>query len=181
VKGFTSWSLRYKLLVVLLQFGITTVAVTGAISYIKHLRSLRQNAINQLTSVRRSKVYQLESYYRTIHRHVLTLSDDWMVIDPGEDVREIMLKEQGADARVVMGFWEAPRQFGWLAMRLLHDVNRRLGLPHAGTGATFSIDGYLPAADYYAEDFEGRLAHFTRTGKTRTPARADSFPRSSTG
>jgi len=81
VKGFTSWSLRYKLLLAFLQLGIVTFAVTGAISYIRHLRSLKENAINQLTSVRRSKAYQLESYYRTLHRHVQTLSEDRMFID----------------------------------------------------------------------------------------------------
>src|ERR1700761_6348620 len=87
LKRYASWSLRYKLLVVLLQFGITAFAVTGAISYIKHLRSLRQNAINQLTSIRRAKAYQLESYYRTIHRHALSLSDDQMFIEAIKEFR----------------------------------------------------------------------------------------------
>lgn len=81
MKSFTHWGLRYKLLVVLLQLGIVTFAVTGAISYIRHLRSLKQNVVNQLTSIRRAKAYQIESYYRTIHNHVLTLADDWMFID----------------------------------------------------------------------------------------------------
>lgn len=75
------WSLRTKLLVVLLLLGIAGVAVTGTISYVSHLRSLKRSAINQLTSIRRSKAYQLESYYRTIHRHVLSLSEDRMFID----------------------------------------------------------------------------------------------------
>jgi hypothetical protein len=66
LRRFTNWSLRYKLLVVLLQLGITTFAVTGAISYIKHLRSLKKDVVNQLTSIRRAKAYQIESYYRTI-------------------------------------------------------------------------------------------------------------------
>ena len=81
MRSFRNWSLRYKLLVVLLQLGIITFAVTGAIAYIKHLRSLKQNVVNQLTSLRRAKAYQIESYYRTIHNHVLTLSDDWMIVD----------------------------------------------------------------------------------------------------
>ena len=81
MKGFTHWSLRYKLLLVLLQLGIMTFAVTGTISYVRHLHSLKQNVINQLTSIRRSKAYQLESYYRTIHRHVQTLSSDSMFVE----------------------------------------------------------------------------------------------------
>ena len=87
LRRFANWSLRYKLLVVLLQLGITTFAVTGAISYIKHLHSLKQNIVNQLTSIRRAKAYQIESYYRTIHNHVLTLSADWMFIDAMKDFR----------------------------------------------------------------------------------------------
>lgn len=92
MRRFTNWSLRYKLLVVLLQLGITTFAVTGAISYIKHLRSLKQNIVNQLTSIRRAKAYQIESYYRTIHNHVLTLSGDWMFIDAMREFRAAYTK-----------------------------------------------------------------------------------------
>jgi class 3 adenylate cyclase len=87
VRSFRNWGLRYKLLLVLLQLGITTFAVTGAISYIRHLHSLKQNAINQLTSIRRAKAYQIESYYRTIHNHVLTLSQDWMFVDAMREFR----------------------------------------------------------------------------------------------
>jgi class 3 adenylate cyclase len=81
VWSFRNWSLRYKLLVVLLHLGITAFAVTGAIAYLKHLHSLKRNVVNQLTSIRRAKAYQIESYYRTIHNHVLTLSVDQMFID----------------------------------------------------------------------------------------------------
>lgn len=87
MKGFSHWSLRTKLLVVLLQLGIAGVAVTGTISYVSHLRSLKQSVINQLTSIRRSKAYQLESYYRTIHRHVQSLSEDWMFIGAMREFR----------------------------------------------------------------------------------------------
>jgi len=87
VQGWTHWSLRYKLLAILLLLGITTFAVTGAISYVKQFHSLKENVTNQLTSVRRSKAFQLESYYRTIHNHVLTLSDDRMFIDAMREFR----------------------------------------------------------------------------------------------
>ena len=49
MKSFAHWSLRYKLLLVLLQLGITSFAVTGGIAYVKHLHSLKQNVINHLT------------------------------------------------------------------------------------------------------------------------------------
>src|SRR5215467_2258855 len=95
LRSFTNWSIRYKLLLVLLQLGITSFAVTGAISYIKHLRSLKQNVVNQLTSIRRAKAYQIESYYRTIHNHVLTLSVDQMFIDAMKEFR-VAYKELNA-------------------------------------------------------------------------------------
>jgi class 3 adenylate cyclase len=87
VSSFTHWSLRYKLLGILSLLGLTTFAVTGAISYVKQLDALKENVTNQLTSVRRSKAFQLESYYRTIHNHILTLSDDRMFIDAMREFR----------------------------------------------------------------------------------------------
>lgn len=87
MRSFRNWGLRYKLLAVLLQLGIITFAVTGAIAYVKHLRSLKQNVVNHLTSLRRAKAYQIESYYRTIHNHVLTLSVDQMFVDAMEEFR----------------------------------------------------------------------------------------------
>ena len=92
MRSFRNWGLRYKLLVVLLQLGIAAFAVTGAIAYVKHLHSLKQNVVNQLTSIRRAKAYQIESYYRTIHNHVLTLSDDRMFILAMEEFQDAYKK-----------------------------------------------------------------------------------------
>jgi class 3 adenylate cyclase len=87
MKSFRHWSLRYKVLIALLYLGTTAFAVTGAIAYVKDLRSLRQNITNELTSIRRSKAYRIEFYYRTIHDHVMTLSDDRMFIDAMREFR----------------------------------------------------------------------------------------------
>jgi hypothetical protein len=81
VKGFANWSIRYKLLALLLLIGVSTFAATGTIAYLKHLQSLKQGVMNQLDGVRRSKAFQIESYYRVIHSHVLTLSENRMFID----------------------------------------------------------------------------------------------------
>ncbi|MBV8841502.1 MAG: HAMP domain-containing protein [Bryobacterales bacterium] len=81
MKKFADWSIRYKLLSLLLLLGITTFLLTGGIAYIKYLGSLKQGVFNQLTGIRRSKAFQIESYYRTIHSHVLTLSEDRMFFD----------------------------------------------------------------------------------------------------
>jgi class 3 adenylate cyclase len=81
VKRFADLSIRYKLLSLLLFISVTTFAATGTIGYLHHLKALKQDAKNQLTSVRRSKASQIESYYRTISSHVETLSEDRMFID----------------------------------------------------------------------------------------------------
>src|SRR6516225_7054740 len=81
MKRFAHWSIRYKLLSLLLLLGVTTFLVTGTIAYIKYLSALKQDVMNQLTGIRRSKAFQIESYYRTIHSHILTLSEDRMFVD----------------------------------------------------------------------------------------------------
>jgi class 3 adenylate cyclase len=94
MKSFGHWSIRYKLLALLLLLGITTLAATGTTAYIKNLRALKQNVTNQLTGVRRSKASEIEAYYETIYSHVLTLSEDRMFIDA---IREFRTSYQKLD------------------------------------------------------------------------------------
>jgi class 3 adenylate cyclase len=92
VKKFAHWSIRYKLLSLLLLLGVMTFLVTGTIAYIKYLSSLRQGVLTQLTGIRRSKAFQIESYYRTIHSHVLTLSEDRMFVDAMREFRKAYME-----------------------------------------------------------------------------------------
>lgn len=62
MKQFTHWSIRYKLLFLLLLLGVTTFAVTGTIAYIKYLNALKQDVMNQLTSLNRAKQFQIEAW-----------------------------------------------------------------------------------------------------------------------
>ena len=80
-------SIRYKLLALLLLLGMTTFATTVAIAYLKNLRAVKQNVMNQLTGVRCSKSSEIEAYYQTIHSHVATLSEDRMFIDAMREFR----------------------------------------------------------------------------------------------
>jgi len=88
VKTFAHWSIRYKLLSLLLLLGVMTFAVTGTIAYIKYLSALKQDVMNQLTGINRSKQFEIEYYYTTIHNHAETLSDDRMFIDAMREFRE---------------------------------------------------------------------------------------------
>ena len=92
MKKFAHWSIRYKLLSLLLLLGVMTFAVTGTIAYIKYLDALKQDVMNQLTSVNRSKAFQIESYYRTVHNHAETLSDDRMFIEAMKEFHDAFFK-----------------------------------------------------------------------------------------
>jgi len=95
VKKFAHWSIRYKLLSLLLLLGVMTFLVTGTIAYIKYLSSLKQDVLTQLTGIRRSKAFQIESYYQTIHSHVLTLSEDRMFVDAMREFRKAYTEVNG--------------------------------------------------------------------------------------
>jgi len=92
MRTFAHLSIRYKLLSLLLLLSVTTFAVTGTIAYIKYLTSLKQDVTNQLIGVTRSKGSRIESYYRTVHSHVETLSEDHMFIDAMREFRSAYLK-----------------------------------------------------------------------------------------
>lgn len=81
MRRFANWSIRYKLLFLLLLLGVTTFAVTGTIAYIKYEDALHKNVLNQLVGTTRSKRFQIESYYRIVLNHAETLSDDRMFVD----------------------------------------------------------------------------------------------------
>jgi class 3 adenylate cyclase len=92
VRTYAQWSIRYKLMASLLLLSITTLAVTGSMAYIKNLNAVKTDVTNQLTGVTRSKRAQIEAYYRTIHSHVETLSDDQMFVDAMREFREAYRK-----------------------------------------------------------------------------------------
>jgi class 3 adenylate cyclase len=99
VLKFANWSIRYKLLSVLLLLSLVTLAVTGTIAYLKNVAAVRENILNQLTSVTVAKRSHIESYYQTIHSHVGTLSQDQMFIDAMREFRDAYRKMNKAPIR----------------------------------------------------------------------------------
>ena len=85
MQNYANWSIRYKLLSLLLLLGVGTLAFTGTAAYVKFRRSLKQTAATQLTGVTRSKQLQIEAYYATLQKHAETLSADRMFIDAMRD------------------------------------------------------------------------------------------------
>jgi class 3 adenylate cyclase len=92
MKRFANWSIRYKLLGLLLFLGIATFAATGTIAYVKYMQALKTETMDQLTGIKRNKAFQIESYYQTIYNHALTLSEDRMFVDAMREFRSAYRK-----------------------------------------------------------------------------------------
>jgi class 3 adenylate cyclase len=73
---FNWLSIKSKLIVMLLTVSSSSIMVTAYLGYQSGKSNLTDRVFNQLTSVRASKAYQIESYFKTIRNHLQTLSDD---------------------------------------------------------------------------------------------------------
>jgi class 3 adenylate cyclase len=69
-------SIKSKLIVMLLTVSSCSILVTAYLSYQSGQANLTDRAFSQLTSLRASKAYQIESYFKTIRNHIQTLSED---------------------------------------------------------------------------------------------------------
>ena len=83
----------------LVLLGLVTLAVTGTVAYLKNYRSIEQDVMNQLTGVTRTRRAQIETYYRNIHSHVETLSEDRMFIEAMRDFSKAYRKMNKAPVR----------------------------------------------------------------------------------
>jgi class 3 adenylate cyclase len=73
---FNWLSIKSKLIVMLLTVSSSSIVVTAYLGYQSGKSNLTDRAFNQLTSVRASKAYQIESYFKTTRNHIQTLSND---------------------------------------------------------------------------------------------------------
>lgn len=73
---FNWLSIKSKLIVMLLTVSSSSILVTAYLGYRSGQANLTDRVFNQLTSVRASKAYQIESYFKMIRNHVQTLSND---------------------------------------------------------------------------------------------------------
>lgn len=69
-------SIRTKLLAGLILFGTLAIGITSWIGYFNARRSLTNAAMQQLTGIRRSRAYHVETYFRTVRNQVMTWSSD---------------------------------------------------------------------------------------------------------
>lgn len=74
-------SIRYRLVLIMVALCILGVSVSSWLAHVHGEANLKDAEIKQLTGLRRSRAYQIESYFRTVRNHVLSLSEDRMFVE----------------------------------------------------------------------------------------------------
>src|SRR5262249_60161605 len=75
------WGLAAKLFAILLLLGAIAVLATSVMGYLRARDALQEAIYNQLTTARKSKARQVETYFRTIRNELSHLATTKMVID----------------------------------------------------------------------------------------------------
>jgi class 3 adenylate cyclase len=75
------WGLAAKLFAILLLLGAIAVLVTSVMGYLRARDALQEAIYNQLTTARKSKARQVETYFRTLRQELGHLASTQMVID----------------------------------------------------------------------------------------------------
>ncbi|MGI9304136.1 MAG: adenylate/guanylate cyclase domain-containing protein [Gammaproteobacteria bacterium] len=77
---FRYLTIKSRLLIMLLAVALFSTLVIGYIGYGSGKSAITRNVFNQLTSLRASKAYQIESYFNQVRDQVETLSEDRMMV-----------------------------------------------------------------------------------------------------
>src|SRR5947209_11154481 len=78
---FSRMSIRYRLVLVMVCLSVLGVCVASGLAHAHGEANLKDAAVRQLTGLRRARAYQVQSYFRTVRNHVLSLSDDRMFVE----------------------------------------------------------------------------------------------------
>ncbi len=78
--GLNRLSIKSKLQIMLLVASLGSIVVVAYLSCSKAQETITERIFDQLTSVRASKAYQVESYFRILRHHIETLCEDRMVV-----------------------------------------------------------------------------------------------------
>lgn len=74
-------SIKSKLQIMLLSASLGSILVVGYLSWSKSRNILTERIFSQLTSVRASKAYQIESYFNLLRNQIETLCENRMVVE----------------------------------------------------------------------------------------------------
>jgi class 3 adenylate cyclase len=136
------WGLAARLFAILLLLGAVAVLVTGVLGYIRARDALQESIYSQLTTARKSKARQIETYFRTIRNELSQLAAAKMTVDAARVFRgaydELEQSEVPFDLRRKVG--------DWYQADFLRDMNRV-------TGQELNVADYLPVgpAAYYLQ------------------------------
>lgn len=76
MRSLIQFSIKSKLIAMLLVVSSSSIIVTAYIGYQSGESNLTSRVFKQLTSVRASKAYQIESYFKTLRNHIQTIGDN---------------------------------------------------------------------------------------------------------
>ena len=80
-KYFQYFSIKSKLQILILGVNFITIAVMGYLGWYKNKITVKEDAINHLTSVRSAKAHQIENYFKDINNKVDILAQNQMIIE----------------------------------------------------------------------------------------------------
>ena len=95
-------SLRSQLMLMLLSVGVSAMLAIAYFGYHSGEDHLTKRIFEQLTSVRASKAYQMQSYFDTLRNQTEALSEDLMVVNAMKDFKRAY---RGLDARSIPEAW----------------------------------------------------------------------------
>ncbi|GEP58601.1 adenylate/guanylate cyclase domain-containing protein [Reyranella soli] len=117
------WGLAVKLFAILLLLGAIAVLVTSIMGYLRARDSLQEAIYNQLTTARKSKARQVETYFRTLRNELGHLASTQMAVDAARGFNSgfeaLEKSEVPADTRRAVD--------DWYVTRFAPDLKRILG------------------------------------------------------
>ena len=138
----TRWGLAAKLFAILTLLGGRAVLITGVLGYLQARDALEESIYNQLTTSRKSKARQVETYFRTIRNELSQLATAKMTIDAAREFSAGFDELERSDVP-----FEVRRKVGdWYEADFLPEMRRMLGKEP-------NINDYLPhgPAAYYLQ------------------------------
>lgn len=127
------WGLAAKLFTILILLGAVAVLVTGVLGYFRAREALEEAIYDQLTTARRAKSNQIETYFRRTRADLTLLATSKMVVDATREFRAAFSELEQADVP-----FDVRRKVGnWYEAEFLPRMREVLGKEP-------NINDYLP-------------------------------------
>ena len=148
------WGLAVKLFAILTLLGAVAVLVTSVLGYMRARDALEESIYNQLTSTRKSKARQVETYFHTIRNELRQLASAKMTIDAARVFRagfdELGQSDVPPALRGKVGDWYEAQFLPDMRRLLGKDVGVKDYLP--GGSAAYWLQYHYIVANPYPKD-----------------------------